>query len=128
MHRSRLGSIVIDCDNLDAGVAFWSGALGMAPHWPADPADPYVALGTVAGGVRVLLQLVGEPKTAKSRLHLDIETDDVAAEVARLEQLGAQRHHAFPDYWVMRDPCGNEFCVVPPETDGFPAHTTVWDA
>lgn len=127
MHRSRLASIVIDCDNLDAGVAFWSGALGATPQWPDDPNDPYVSLGAVAGGLRVLLQQVGEGKTAKSRVHLDIETDDVAAEVARLERLGAQRHQEFPTYWVLLDPCGNEFCVVPPESEGFPERTVAWE-
>jgi predicted enzyme related to lactoylglutathione lyase len=64
-----------------------------------------------------LLQAVDEPKTAKNRMHLDIETPRVDAEVARLEALGARRLEAdtrseHGSRWVvMADPEGNEFCV-----------------
>jgi len=65
--------------------------------------------------VRILLQLTDDPKSHKERMHLDLETDDVEAEVQWLESLGAtswdhqqERGHEF---WVMRDPWGNEFCV-----------------
>jgi hypothetical protein len=58
MHSSHLGSIVINCDTFDAGVAFWSGGLGAMAQWPADPDDLYVSLGQFVGGLRVLLQRV----------------------------------------------------------------------
>jgi catechol 2,3-dioxygenase-like lactoylglutathione lyase family enzyme len=108
MLSSRLGSIVIDCDDIAAGTAFWSQALGMAV---ADSDEVYVALEYAPDQIRILLQRVPEPKTAKTRVHLDIETDDVAAEVARLVALGAKRRTApLLEDAVMEDPCGNEFC------------------
>ena len=120
MHQSRLGSIVIDCDDLKAGVAFWSAVLGLEE---GDRDGNYVDLRGNIGGLRILLQKVPEKKTAKSRIHLDIETDDVDAEVKRLEALGARRR----ERPVMEDPCGNEFCVISPETEGFPERARTWD-
>jgi len=70
VHRSRLGSIVIDCD--------------------------------------------------------DIETDNVEAETRRLEALGATRKTEYSDYWIMEDPCGNEFCVILPGVKGFPEGIREW--
>jgi hypothetical protein len=78
--------------------------------------------------LRLLIQKVPEPKTSKSRVHLDIETDDIEAEVGRLEALGATRAILQSDGgWVMFDVCGKEFCVIAPETPGFPADTVSWD-
>ncbi len=110
MHRSRLYAIVIDCDDLDAGVRFWSAALD-ATVKATD--EPYASLAVDGLSLSLLLQRVPEPKTAKSRVHLDIGTDDVEAEVRRLEGLGARRQAMVESWWVMEDPCGNEFCVVP---------------
>lgn len=111
MHRSRLLNIVIDCDDLEAGTRFWSGALGREP---IDQDEEYTELGPAIGGLLwVILQRVPEPKTAKSRVHLDFTTDDLEAEVARLEALGARRIEQIHGWWVMNDPCGNEFCVLP---------------
>ena len=89
MHKSRLGAIVIDCetDDLKEEAAFWSRALGCAPRRPDDPEDlNYVQLHTPPGEVLMLLQKVDH----SSRVHLDIETDDIDAEAVRLEQLGAR--------------------------------------
>jgi predicted enzyme related to lactoylglutathione lyase len=115
MHRSRVCSLILDSDDLETNLAFWSAALGI-DNWGIDgPEDNYGVLKEDVGGLHFELQRVPEPKTAKSRLHLDIETDDVAAEVARLEALGARRieehHWSNTHWWVMQDPCGNEFCV-----------------
>jgi hypothetical protein len=67
----------------------------------------------------VLLQRTNDQKVSKERMHLDLETDDVAAEVRRLEALGATRYDHQQalglDFWVMRDPGGNEFCVLQPK-------------
>jgi predicted enzyme related to lactoylglutathione lyase len=61
------------------------------------------------------LQLARTPVTARDQMHLDLFTDDQAAEVERLTGLGARfvRHNQDPDddYVVMTDPEGNEFCV-----------------
>jgi predicted enzyme related to lactoylglutathione lyase len=107
--------LVLDCTNPDALARFWSEALG------------YTTLGGVgsfvmlvdADGVhpKLLLQAVPEAKTAKNRMHLDIETPHVEAEVARLESIGAHRVEATvrsehgTNWVIMADPEGNEFCV-----------------
>ena len=62
----------------------------------------------------MLLQKVPHP----SRVHLDIETDDIEAEVARLEALGAKRIEKIKTWWVMEAPTGHRFCVVRPQRDG----------
>lgn len=127
MHRTRVGSLVIDCHDLLAGLAFWTAALD-ASEVEGDPhTEVYVSLGHVVGGLRLLLQRVPEQKVAKSRLHLDIETDDVDAEVARLTSLGAtvSERQSNGDA-VLLDPNGNEFCVIHPETPGFPEGTITW--
>ena len=124
MHRSMLSSVIIDCDDLDAGVRFWSGALGSeVATWES----PYVFLKTKPGGLHIGLQHVPEPKTAKSRVHLDIQTDDLDAEVARLEALGARRQQPVESWWVMQDPCGNEFCVVPAGQGDLPHDAATWE-
>jgi Glyoxalase-like domain len=126
VHRSRMGSVVIDCDDFEAGIRFWAGALGVAEE-AVERGDRYASLGAVAGSLRLLIQRVPESKAVKTRVHLDIETDDVAAEVARLERLGAHRHQDLGEGgWVLLDVCGNEFCVVEPETPGFPERALVW--
>ena len=90
MHKSRLGTIVIDCQADAPGPAaeFWSRALGWAAEPQSDPdAANYRELATAPTEVKVLVQAVAHP----SRVHVDIETDDIDAEVARLEALGARR-------------------------------------
>jgi predicted enzyme related to lactoylglutathione lyase len=116
-HRSRLAHFVIDVDDLDRGVEFWSAALD-ATEEPLLPQSRHVyrRLRLPDSDVRILLQRTDDPKTHKERMHLDLETDDVEAEVQRLEALGAsrwdhQQERGF-DFWVMRDPWDNEFCVL----------------
>lgn len=118
-HRSRLCQFVIDVDNLDQGVAFWSAALD-AEEDPISESSQrlYRRLRLPDSEIRILLQATSDTKTHKERMHLDIEADDVEAEVARLEALGAtrwdhQQERGF-DFWVLRDPWGNEFCVLQP--------------
>jgi hypothetical protein len=128
MHRSRLGGLIIDCraDDLGAAARFWAEALGMPRiAEPKDePApDRYAHLENRTSHHDVEVQLVRH----ESRVHLDIETDDVPAEVARLERLGAKRVSALEDWVVMEAPTGHRFCVVPANTDGFAAGANVWD-
>lgn len=126
MHRSRLGSVIIDCDDMEACILFWSGALGVEPERDAEDG---VNVGLTAPGDRHLfLQSVPERKTAKTRMHIDIETDDIQAEVRRLEALRATRKGDQREFWVRQDPCGNEFCVLGPVTDGFPEGTQTWES
>jgi hypothetical protein len=75
-----------------------------------------------AGGLDLALQRVHDA----SRVHLDIETDNVEAEVQRLEKLGARRKASIQTWWVMEDPCGHLFCVVPAHSDAFAAPAQVW--
>jgi predicted enzyme related to lactoylglutathione lyase len=121
VHRSRLASLVIDCrtDDLDGAAAFWAAALG-ADVMPAEP--NYVAL-TPQGGLTVEVQAVDHP----SRVHLDIASDDIPAEVARLEKLGARRVADIKDWTVMEAPTGHRFCVIPGRSEAFRATATVWE-
>jgi catechol 2,3-dioxygenase-like lactoylglutathione lyase family enzyme len=125
MHRSKLYAIMIDCseDTFDASVDFWSGALGMAPARPDDPSDPYVPLKGDGSPLHIMLQRVHDT----SRFHLDIETDDVEAEVRRLEALGATRRAYIERWWVMRAPSGHLFCVIPPQSERSLDNATSWE-
>lgn len=119
-HRSRIAQFVIDVGDLDQGTAFWSAVLE-ATEEAVNPASSkvYRRLRIPDSDIRVLLQLTDDSKGKKERMHLDLETDDVTAEVHRLEQLGATRwdhqQERGYDFWVMRDPWDNEFCVLQPE-------------
>jgi catechol 2,3-dioxygenase-like lactoylglutathione lyase family enzyme len=126
MHRSRVHAIVIDCDDFEAGERFWTQALGAEVAW-RDPEGHYVSLGHAIGGLTVLLQKVPEPKTCKSRVHVDFETDNIEAELRRLESLGATRRQEQKSWWIMQDPCGNEFCVVGAHESDFAATAKVWE-
>jgi predicted enzyme related to lactoylglutathione lyase len=126
MHKSRLGAVVIDCetDDLDREAEFWSRALGGAAKRSPDPGDEnYIELETAAGEMNVLLQKVEHP----SRVHLDIETDDIEAEAARLEKLGARRIARIKRWWVMEAPSGHRFCLVPPQRAGFEEGAKAWE-
>ena len=127
MHKSRLGTIVIDCQtgDVDAAADFWSQALG----WPARAlSDPdtaqYRLFETPPDQPTVLVQAVSHP----SRVHLDIETDDLDAEVQRLERLGARRVQFVKRWWVMESPTGQRFCVVRPQRPDFAERANTWDA
>lgn len=112
MHHSRLGGLIIDCktDDLDREAAFWSKALGYEIRPSDDPNDKnYVILATPDGEPYVEVQSVEHP----SRVHLDIKTDDLEAEVQRLERLGAVRVKMVKHWWVMEAPSGHRFCVIP---------------
>ena len=108
----RFGT-VINCADLELMTDFWSQALHLAPSSRAAADDFRVLRGEA--GRRLSLQLARTPVTARDQMHLDLFTDDQAAEVERLTGLGARfvRHNQDPDddYVVMADPEGNEFCV-----------------
>lgn len=113
MHRSRLSTFVIDCkvDDLDAAAKFWSAALGRTVE-PADPNEPsYRMLVAEDAEPMLLLQRVDHD----SRIHLDIEADDLEAEAKRLEALGATRIKFYKRWWLMRAPSGHVFCIVNPQ-------------
>ena len=125
MHKSRLGTVVIDCEAADpqAAADFWSQALGWKATRSPNPADAsYRKLEAPPGEVTVYVQAVAHP----SRVHIDIETNDVEAEVARLEKLGARRIQQVKTWWVMEAPTGQRFCVVKPQRADFEASANVW--
>ena len=127
MHKSRLGTIVIDCntEQVEAAADFWSKALGWPSERLSDPSSAnYRKLQTPPNEIPLLVQAVQHP----SRVHLDIETDDIDAEVRRLEQLGAKRIAEVKRWWVMEAPTGQRFCVVRPQRDDFEAHANTWGA
>ncbi len=126
MHKSRLAAVVIDCetDDIDREAEFWSMALGASPKRSGDPDDQnYLELETPPGEMMVILQNVDHP----SRVHIDIETDDIDAEAARLEKLGAKRIARIKRWWVMEAPSGHRFCVVRPQRPDFDAGAKEWE-
>jgi hypothetical protein len=121
MHRSRIGLVLIDHDpeHYDAGTRFWAGVQGVQPR----PDGEYASVGEV-GTLSLEMQRLQE---GPSRIHLDIETDDVTAEVARLEALGARVVQRHESYAVMSDPGDLVFCVVPVQTgDRFVEDALEW--
>ena len=111
-HRSRLAGFIIDCqtDDLDAAADFWSRALGatIADRDAGDDTAEYQMFGNTPGDLHIEVQKVQHP----SRVHLDIEADDVDAEAARLEALGARKIGFVKRWWVMEAPTGQRFCIV----------------
>jgi len=104
--------VVVDCQNPAELGRWWAEALG----WEIiDEDDEELELANPNGVPNLLFLVVPEGKTVKNRLHLDFVPDDQAAEVARLEDLGARRAdigQGETTWVVMADPEGNEFCVL----------------
>jgi len=126
VHRSRINGILIDCntDDIDAAAHFWAEALGRT----VDPDHPgtrgnYRMLATPEGQISVQIQRVEHD----SRIHLDIETDDIPAEVERLQKLGATIDTQMERWVVMRAPSGQRFCVVRVQRDGFSKDAISWE-
>lgn len=125
MHKSMLAGFIIDCrtGDLEGAAAFWSAALGLSVRRSPDPdAQAYLQLPDHQRGLHIEVQQVTHP----SRVHLDIETDDLDAEVARLEGLGARRVGFVRRWWVMQAPTGQRFCVIERSSPDFDAKATVW--
>jgi hypothetical protein len=107
--------IVLDCANPKQLMEFWREALGYREYFVDTGFAVLVPKENDAPPL--VLQGVPEPKSGKNRMHLDIVVDDIEAEIARLQALGAQRLddgiQSFGDtQWVrMCDPELNEFCV-----------------
>lgn len=125
MHKSRLAGFIIDCegDDLEGAAKFWGEALGYPVRRSPDPADAeYLALQTQPDELYVEIQRVRHP----SRVHIDIEADDIEAEVARLEKLGAKRVAQVRRWWVLEAPTGQRFCVVPRQSADFEKKARPW--
>ena len=126
MHKSRLGGFILDCntDDLDAAARFWSAALGLAAESPTSARNAlYRTLDTPADQPHLEVQRVAHP----SRVHLDIEADDIEAEVRRLEKLGARPIGPVGAWYVMQAPTGQRFCVVRAQRADFGAKANTWN-
>jgi hypothetical protein len=110
-HYSRLSKVVIDVPPAehDRELAFWSAAVGQQPT-QGERFPEYHGVALHGEEFGLLIQRLGD---GPGRVHLDIHTDDLDAEVARLEGLGAERVQLVHRWWIMRDPAGLLFCVVP---------------
>lgn len=126
MHRSRLCAILIDCNSadIDEAARFWGAALGRSVdlNHPSSRGN-YRMLETPPDEPIVEIQRVDHD----SRVHIDIETDDIAAEVARLERLGAKVVDRLERWVVMQAPTGQRFCIVRAQRPGFPKNATRWE-
>jgi hypothetical protein len=124
MHKSRLGNIVIDCqtDDLLSAARFWSAALGYPLPQGPDATGRFIKLVTPPGDVQVIIQRVEHAP----RAHLDIETDSIDSELARLEHLGATVVSHKDGWVVMQAPSGHRFCVGSPCRDGFEQGANTW--
>jgi predicted enzyme related to lactoylglutathione lyase len=125
MHHSRLCAILIDCNtaDVDAAAHFWAQALGRS----VDSEHPgsrgsYRMLETPPDEPIVQIQRVSH----ESRVHLDIESDDIPAEVARLEKLGAKVVERLERWVVMQAPTGQRFCIVRVQRPGYPKNANTW--
>jgi hypothetical protein len=111
MHRSRLSSVVIDCG--EAGPLLTRN-------------ERFSSLRGRIGGEGALYVGLQQVPIRERAIHLDIETDDVEAEVARLERLGARVKARIRRHVVMESPSGHAFCVVPVQRGDFPVGAVEW--
>ncbi len=125
MHRSRVSTLLVDTPVEDAPrvAAFWSAVTGSPLQHPAGQPQFTVLPGAVPGLVFAVQAVDDLP-----RYHLDIETDDVDAEVARLVALGATEMSTWAGCHTLRAPGGHLMCVIPVHSDPaeFAAHAHPW--
>ena len=125
MHKSRLGTLIVDCESGDLfeHARFWGSVLGSEPESPQGQKNPqFVRLQGAPDEVQVLLQSVDHA----SRIHIDIETDDIDAEVARLVKLGATVVEKLERWVVMEAPSKHRFCVIGPIRADFEENANQW--
>lgn len=125
MHKSRLGALVVDCQsgNLIEYTEFWGSVLGSEPESQEGQINQrYVRLNGVPSEAQVILQKVDHP----SRVHLDIETDNIEAEVKRLLSLGAEVVERMEKWVIMEAPSKHRFCVIGPIRPDFEEKENVW--
>lgn len=126
MHKSRLGALVVDCQagDLYEHAGFWGAALGAeAESREGQINAQFVRLDGSPREAQVILQKVDHP----SHVHFDIETDDIAAEVERLQSLGAEVVERMEKWVVMEAPSRHRFCVISPIRPDFDEHANVWE-
>ena len=124
-HHSRVSTLMIDCldEHFEESVRFWACALGFKAKSPR-AGQRYITLGKIEGPLFVRLQRVG----SDPGYHLDVETDDMRAKRARMEAAGGRTKYHIKRWWVMEDPSGNPFCLIRPESEGFPDNAVRHDS
>lgn len=126
MHKSRLGALIVDCESgsLFEHAEFWGAALGSEPESQEGQINQrYVRLNGAASEAQVILQKVDHP----SRVHFDIETDNIEAEVNRLLSLGAEIVERMEKWVIMEAPSKHRFCVIAPIRPDFEENANVWE-
>ncbi len=125
MHRSRISTFLIDVPTAEAPAAsgFWSAALGV-PARPVPGEEQFTSLPGALPDLTLAVQAVDD----QPRYHLDIETDDVVAETARLVGLGAVQVDQWLECRILRAPGGHLLCVIPRHSDDevFARTAKVW--
>ena len=111
-----VSSVVINTQNHDRLVEFWSALLGVEVAHSIPPYFTWLKP-QHEGGISVAIQAVPDPTEGRRRLHLDTGVDDMDAAFARIIELGGSHvedHDMGGFQWkVMADPDGNEFCIAP---------------
>jgi predicted enzyme related to lactoylglutathione lyase len=116
MGRKARLDLVLDCAEPQQLEAFWRDALGYRVYF-SDASVVVLVPDDDTNASPLVLQQVPEAKVGKNRMHVDLVTDDIEAEVDRVVGLGARRLHegirSFGEtQWItLADPTGNEFCV-----------------
>jgi catechol 2,3-dioxygenase-like lactoylglutathione lyase family enzyme len=113
----RLATVVVNVKDMERAVRFWSAALGYRQRELEWDPEFMMLVDPEGRSIPVSLQLTDTDPKEPVRVHLDLYTDEQARHVQRLVDLGASRVDAWPypedpDFVVLRDPDGNEFCVI----------------
>lgn len=122
MHKSRLSSIVVDChtDHIEQAASFWSQLLGQPSHVDDDGHRATILAGDQ--GIALVIEAVHD----EARIHFDIETDDLAAEIRRVEQLGGRKVSVIDHTVIMEAPTGHRFRLTGPVSHALPSSGNVW--
>jgi predicted enzyme related to lactoylglutathione lyase len=121
MHKSRLSAIVVDCHtgHIEHAASFWSQLLGQPSHIDDGKRATIMAADK---GVALILEAVHD----EARIHFDIETDDLAAEIHRIEQLGGRKVSVVDHTVIMEAPTGHRFRLTGPQSHVLPSSGNVW--
>ncbi len=112
----RIASVTFDCKDPRVMAAFWAAALGYVPGGEYSE-EVAIIEDPRNRDVELVFVRVPEPKLVENRVHLDIDADDMATEVQRLVDLGAQPGERTWDWTVMHDPERDGFCVIQTSAD-----------
>ena len=113
----HLATIVVNVQDMERAVRFWTAALGYRRREEEWDTQFQMLVDPRGRKLPLSLQLADSAPREPVRLHLDLYTDAQAEQVERLVGLGATRVEDWPypenaDFVVLRDPDGNEFCVI----------------